>query len=158
MTDLRPCFGKLLLDKAKEDKNVIAVITDTGYNIIDGFKENFPDRLFNLGICEQSAIGVAAGMALEGKTVFVYGITPFLLERPFEQVKLDIQQQGVKVILAGYDDFPEEGPTHNPLDIDKMMDLLGMVYFTPKTEEELTKDFKEALEYNGPSFIHIARK
>ena len=59
--------------------------------------ENHPKRFFNMGICEQSLIGVASGMALEGLKPWVYTITPFLIERPFEQIKLDIDQQNVNV-------------------------------------------------------------
>ena len=65
-----------------------------------------PKRFFNMGICEQSIIGLSAGMALEGLKPWVYTITP-LIERPFEQVKLDINQQNVNVKLVGYADYPK---------------------------------------------------
>ena len=158
MVDLRPCFGRLLLAKAMEDERVIALISDTGYNIIDGFKRNFPNRIFNLGICEQTLIGVASGIALEGYKVFVYGITPFIFERPLEQIKLDIDQQNVNVIIVGYADFPEDGPSHNPLDLKIYAQLFHNIkFYFPETEQELERDFEEAYNRNGPAFIKIRR-
>ena len=68
-----------------------------------------------MGICEQSLIGVASGMALEGLKPWVYTITPFLIERPFEQIKLDIDQQKANVNLVGFADYPTLGPTHSEL-------------------------------------------
>ena len=64
-------------------------------------------------------------MSLEGlKTLGFYTITPFLIERPFEQIKLDIDQQNVNVNLVGFADYPNLGPTHSELDAKKMMGLL----------------------------------
>ena len=68
------------------------------------------DRFINMGICEQSMIGVSSGMALEGLKPWVYTITPFLIERPFEQVKLDIDRQMANVKLVGFADYPTLGP------------------------------------------------
>ena len=77
-----------------------------------------------MGICEQSLIGTAAGMALEGLKPWVYTITPFLIERPFEQVKLDLDQQKVNVNLVGFaPDYPSLGPTHSELNAKKLSKL-----------------------------------
>ena len=85
-----------------------------------------------MGICEQSIIGVAAGMALEGLKPWVYTITPFLIERPFEQIKLDIDQQKVNVSLVGFADYPNLGPTHSELNAKKLMSLFKNIksYFS----------------------------
>lgn len=158
MTDMRQEFGKLLTEKAHTDKDIVVLIGDIGYGVYDDYKEIFPDRLYNLGIAEQSMVGVAAGMALEGLKPYVYSITPFLIERPFEQIKLDIDQQNVNVTLIGYADFENMGPTHAELDSEYMMKMFKNIksYF-PETLEELKKAFEESYEYCGPSFIRLKR-
>ena len=120
---MRRRFGKLINELAKKDKKIVLLVGDIGYGIFDDFRKNNPDRFFNLGICEQSLIGTASGMALEGLKPWVYTITPFLIERPFEQIKLDIDQQNVNVNLVGFADYPELGPTHSELDGEKLMML-----------------------------------
>ena len=94
---MRRTFGKIISELADEDDKIYVLVGDIGYRVFDEFREKHPDRFINMGICEQSIIGVSAGMALEGLKPWVYTITPFLIERPFEQVKLDIDQQNVNV-------------------------------------------------------------
>ena len=112
---MRRKFGYLINKIAEKDKKVVLLVGDIGYGIFDDFRKNHPKRFFNMGICEQSLIGVASGMALEGLKPWVYTITPFLIERPFEQIKLDIDQQNVNVKLVGYADYPNLGPTQRKL-------------------------------------------
>jgi len=113
-------------------------------------------KLFNLGICEQSIIGFASGLALEGLKPWVYTITPFLIERPFEQIKLDINQQKVGVKLVGFADYPSLGPSHAELDAKKMMGLFKNIksYF-PKDGTETNLVVKLAYKRRGPVFINL---
>ena len=120
---MRRKFGKLINDLAYKDNKIVLLVGDIGYGIFDDFRKNHKDKFFNLGICEQSIIGTAAGMALEGLKPWVYTITPFLIERPFEQIKLDIDQQKVNVNLVGFADYPTLGPTHSELNAKKLMKL-----------------------------------
>ncbi len=108
---MRRIFGKTILELADRDEKLILLVGDVEQNM-DEFKRRFPDRFFNLGLCEQTIIGMAAGMALEGLRPVVYSITPFVIERPFEQVKLDIDQQNVPVMLIGYSSSVE--PSSEP--------------------------------------------
>ena len=87
---MRRSFGKIITELADRDEKIYVIVGDIGYRVFDEFRQKHPDRFINIGICEQSMIGVSAGMALEGLNPWVYTITPFLIERPFEQVKLDI--------------------------------------------------------------------
>jgi transketolase len=109
-----------------------------------------------MGICEQSMIGVSAGMALEGLKPWVYTITPFLIERPFEQVKLDIDQQDVNVKLVGFSDYPKLGPTHTELNGEKMMQLFkNITSYFPKNGDETIQYANEAYNSIGPAFISL---
>ena len=120
---MRRTFGKIISELAEKDEKIYVLVGDIGYRVFDEFREKYPDRFINMGICEQSMIGVSAGMALEGLKPWVYTITPFLIERPFEQIKLDIDQQNVNVKLVGFSDYPTLGPTHTELNGKKMMQV-----------------------------------
>ena len=63
---MRRKFGKIINSLAYKDKKIVLLVGDIGYGIFDDFRKNHKSRFFNLGICEQSIIGAAAGMALEG--------------------------------------------------------------------------------------------
>jgi transketolase len=153
---LRRRFGKVITELADRDEKIIVLVGDIGYRVFDEFREKYPDRFINLGICEQSMIGVSAGMALEGLKPWVYTITPFLIERPFEQVKLDIDQQNVNVKLVGFADYETLGPTHAELDREKLMQLFtNITSLFPKDGDETQSMIYEAYEKNGPAFISL---
>ena len=153
---MRRMFGKVINEIANKDKKVILLVGDIGYGIFDDFRKNHPKRFFNLGICEQSLIGVASGMALNGLKPWVYTITPFLIERPFEQIKLDIDQQKANVKLVGYADYPSLGPSHSELNGKKLMSLMKNIksYF-PKDGKDTKKVVHKCHRLKGPNFISL---
>ena len=153
---MRRRFGKVITELADRDENIIVLVGDIGYRVFDEFREKYPDRFINLGICEQSMIGVSAGMALEGLKPWVYTITPFLIERPFEQVKLDIDQQNVNVKLVGFADYSTLGPTHAELNGEKVMQLFtNIMPLFPKDGDETESMVHQAYDKNGPAFISL---
>ena len=153
---MRRRFGKVITELADRDESIIVLVGDIGYRVFDEFREKYPDRFINLGICEQSMIGVCAGMALEGLKPWVYTITPFLIERPFEQVKLDIDQQNVNVKLVGFADYSTLGPTHAELNGEKLMRLFtNITSLFPQDGDETQAMVYEAYEKNGPVFISL---
>lgn len=141
---MRRAFGKVIAELADKDPLVYLLVGDIGYRIFDEFRERHPSRFINMGICEQSLIGVASGMALEGVKPWVYTITPFLIERPFEQIKLDIDQQNVNVKLIGYADYPNLGPTHSELNAVHMM--------------EMFQNIRPYFPQNGGIHIHASKR
>ena len=153
---MRRTFGKIITELANKDDKIYVLVGDIGYRVFDEYREKHPDRFINMGICEQSIIGVSAGMALEGLKPWVYTITPFLIERPFEQVKLDIDQQNVNVKLVGFADYPTLGPTHSEINGKALMNLFDNItsYF-PKDGKETSKMTHEAYQKNGPVFISL---
>ena len=153
---MRRRFGKVITELAGQDKNIVVIVGDIGYRVFDEFRDKYPERFINIGICEQSMIGVCAGMALEGLKPWVYTITPFLIERPFEQVKLDIDQQNANVKLVGFADYPTLGPTHKELNAEKLMQLFSNItsYF-PKDGDETESVIYEAYQKIGPAFISL---
>ena len=153
---MRRRFGKLISELAKKDQKIVLLVGDIGYGIFDDFRKQHPKRFFNLGICEQSLLGTAAGMSLEGLKPWVYTITPFLIERPFEQLKLDIDQQNVNVKLVGFADYPKLAPTHSETNAEKIMELFKNIKpFFPKNSQETENAVLECHKNIGPNFISL---
>ena len=88
---------------AKKDKDVMLIAGDLGFGVLNEFMETLPDQFINAGICEQNMASVAAGLALEGKKVYVYSIGNFPGIRCLEQVRNDIcyHNANVKIIVVG---------------------------------------------------------
>ena len=153
---MRRRFGKIISQLAEKDEKIYVIVGDIGYRVFDEFRDKFPNRFINMGICEQSIISVASGMALEGLKPWVYTITPFLIERPFEQIKLDIDQQNVNVNLVGFADYPTLGPTHTEINAKKMMKLFNNIEsFFPSDGDETEIMILQAYAREGPSFISL---
>jgi len=153
---MRRRFGKIINELAKKDDKIVLLVGDIGYGIFDDFRKEHPKNFFNLGICEQSLIGAASGMSLEGLKPWVYTITPFLIERPFEQIKLDIDQQNANVNLVGFADYPTLGPSHAELDGKKLMKFFKNIdSFFPKDSDETELYTYQSYKKNGPNFISL---
>lgn len=153
---MRKEFGKTIEELAEKDNNIIVIIGDNGYGIFDSFREKFPDRFFNFGIREQSMVSMASGMALQGIKPYVFTITPFLSERAFEQIKLDVGEQNVNVKIIGYADYPGQGPTHAELDLTKTFSTVkNLITYFPKNSEETRRAILESYEHQKPTFISL---
>ena len=153
---MRRRFGKIITELANKDKKINLIVGDIGYRVFDDFRKEHPKRFFNLGICEQSIIGVASGMALEGLKPWVYTITPFLIERPFEQIKLDINQQKANVKLVGFADYPTLGPSHSEMNGKALMELFENISsFFPEDGDETKKMTLKAYNKSGPAFMSL---
>jgi len=155
---MRKVFGKTITEIAEKDEKVYLLVADIGYGIFNDFREKFPKRFLNLGVCEQSIIGIASGMALQGLKPYVYTITPFLIERAFEQIKLDINEQKANVKLVGYADYPRQGPTHKEIDAKWLMGRFQNIdsYF-PKNSAETRKFILESYSKQRPAFISLKK-
>jgi transketolase len=78
-----------LFGLANKNKNIVLITGDLGFGLFEDFAEQFPNQFINIGIAEQNMIGVASGLALEGKVVFVYSIGNFPTLRCLEQIRND---------------------------------------------------------------------
>jgi transketolase len=154
---MRKAFGETIVELAEKDENIISISGDVEHEM-EIFKKKFPERYINIGLCEQSMITIAASMALEGLRPFVYSITPFLIERPFEQIKIDIDEHNLPVILIGYADYPTHGPTHRPLNAEKLVSIFKNIqgYF-PKSSEETKKFILDSYNSKKPAIISMKR-
>jgi len=155
---MRKVFGKFITEIASKDEKIYVLVGDIGYGVFDEFRNKFPNRFINCGLIEQTMIGISAGMALEGLSPWVYTITPFLIERPFEQIKLDIDQQNVNVKLVGYADYPDQGPTHAEIDAPYMMKMFpNIMSCFPRDSIETEVLLNLMYQWNGPAFISLKK-
>jgi len=153
---MRRAFGEWITKIAEEDKSIYLIVGDIGYGIFDDFRKKYPTRFINIGVCEQSMIGISAGMALMGLKPYVFTITPFLIERAFEQIKIDINLNKVNVKLIGYDDYPDQGPTHALTDDGKFMNIFGNIKsYWPQNSQETMKYLTESYFSKCPTFIRL---
>ena len=155
---MRKEFGEIIVELAKKDEKIIVIVGDIGFGVFDKFQKLFPDRFFNFGICEQSTVSAAAGIALEGLKPYVYTITPFLIERAFEQIKLDINEQRVNVKLVGYADYPTQGPSHSEIDGKSLMKLFKNIHsYFPENIEQVRHALEESYVSEKPAFISLKK-
>lgn len=155
---MRKQFGKTIVQLAEKDKRIVLLTGDVEQEM-EEFKEKFPDRFFNLGLTEQSMISISAGMAIEGLRPIVYSITPFLIERPFEQIKIDIDEQRLPVILIGYSDYPTHGATHRCLDAEGLIGLFKNIHgYFPRNMQETEKAMLDAYLMREPAIICLKKE
>src|SRR5512146_647428 len=100
--DCRDAFAAALEGLAERDQRIVTVVNDSvGSSKLTGFKKRFPERTVNVGIAEQTMVGVGAGLANGGKIPFVSAASCFLTARAMEQIKADIAYSNVNVKLIG---------------------------------------------------------
>ncbi|GAP50716.1 transketolase family protein [Streptomyces azureus] len=140
MDTMRDRFAPVVSRLLDEDPRVAVVLAEIG---ADGFTEaarHHPDRVVNVGIREQLLVGAAAGLALTGLRPVVHTFASFLVERPFEQVKLDLGHQDVGAVLvsaAASFDWPAGGYTHMaPGDVALLDTLDGWTVHVPGHPDE----------------------
>ncbi|GAA3186733.1 transketolase [Streptomyces virens] len=149
MDTMRDRFAPVVTRLLDEDPRVAVVLAEIG---ADGFAEarrRHPDRVVNVGIREQLLVGAAAGMALTGLRPVVHTFASFLVERPFEQVKLDLGHQGVGAVLvsaAASFDWPAGGYTHMaPGDVALLDTLDGWTVHVPGHPDEAGTLLRQAV-------------
>jgi transketolase len=159
---MRSAFVNVLVEAARADDRVWMITPDLGYNVLEPFMDEFPDRFVNAGIAEQNAVGVAAGLALSGKMPFVYSIAPFVYARPFEQVRVDVAYQNLPVRLVGVGgglSYGALGATHHSTeDLAVMRALPNMEVLAPGCVNEADAAARWALNRPAPMYIRLGKK
>ena len=160
---MRAMFASVLHDLMEANERIVLLLADVGGFAMRKIFADFPERAFNLGICEQAIIGTAAGLAKEGFIPIVYGIAPFIVERCYEQIKLDIGYNASKVLLVtvgGSYDYSHEGPTHHcPADVAILYQVPGMNILTPGTSSETAWLLREAIETEAlPCYLRLSER
>lgn len=160
--DCRDSFAETVEALAQEDPRVVVVCGDSiGSSKLVGFKERYPDRLVNVGIAEQTVIGVAAGLANGGKLPVVAGASCFLTARGLEQLKVDLAYTNANVTVCGMSPgvaYGELGPTHHSVeDIAWLRAIDNMVVVVPADPLETSQALRAAVAHVGPAFVRVSR-
>lgn len=146
----------------RRDKNVYFLTGDLGYSVLEAMRQEFPDRVINMGVAEQNMIGVAAGLALSGKKVYVYSIIPFVTMRCYEQIRNDICYNDCDVTILGVGQGFSYGilsATHFALeDIAILRPLPNISIFAPADETEAVLGLKALYKKKHPCYIRIGKK
>ena len=159
---MRNSFIDTITLECEKREDVFIITGDAGLGVLDQFQKKYPDRFLNLGVAEQNAISMAAGIAMSGFKVYLYNIIPFLLYRPYEQVRNDICYQNLPVVLVGIG----SGITHAPAgmthysveDLGIVQTLPGLTVLSPADPVEAKKAAEYSLECLSPLYVRLAKR
>ncbi len=158
---MRDTFVKTLISLAKEDEKIELVTGDLGFGVLKPYFEQLPNQFTNAGIAEQNMTSLAAGMALEGKTVFTYSIGNFPTLRCLEQIRNDCayHNANVKIVCVGGGFvYGSLGMSHHATeDIAVMRALPDVAVFAPGDLCEAEEITKAIANYKGTCYLRLGR-
>lgn len=152
---MRKDFFTQLYVEMQRNPDIFFITGDLGYSLADHIRNDFKDRFINTGAAEQTMMGVAVGLALNGKIPIVYSITPFLLFRPFETIRNYISYESIPVIMVGSgrdDDYKHDGFSHFAGDDDIIKQLPNIVFI-----KEDSFNLAEIISSREPTYLNLKR-
>jgi len=156
---LRPQFADTVLELGKKNKNIVVLVSDISHGIFKRFANLYKDRYYNVGICEQAIVNMAAGIKKTGLIPIVHTIAPFLIERSYEQIKLDFayQKLGVNLVsVGGTFDYSKLGCSHHCYsDFSLLNHFENCNFVTPGSAKEFDKLFKSIYQINKINYFRL---
>ncbi|MAM53360.1 transketolase family protein [Microbacterium sp. UBA3394] len=158
--DPRKTFGAAVFDAALTNPDVVAISVDSGLSSgLGPMREKFPERYIEMGIMEQAATGVAAGLAAAGKIPILCAIAPFVTARNFEMFRNDVgyMRQNVKIVGRNSGlSYSPLGPTHHSLEDCALARLIpGVTVLTPADCGEIESAVDAMIAHDGPVYMRI---
>jgi transketolase len=158
----REAYGNTLIELGRQNPDIVVLDADlsksTQTNLFAG---EFPERFFDCGIAEQNMIGIAAGLAASGKTVFASTFAVFAPGRCFDQIRMSVAQPGLNVKIVtthGGVTVGEDGTSHHAIeDLALICSLPGFTVIVPADAIETTQAIKVAAQTYGPFYIRLSR-
>lgn len=160
---MRNAFAEALYEEALKNDKIHLVVADISpVGSLADFGKHFPDRYTNVGVAEQSMIGICAGLALRGKQPFAYSIANFSLYRPFEFIRNDLCYQNLPVTIVGMGAgviYADHGATHHTMeDIAVASAIPNMQIIAPCDPEETKAATRWcATQRNGPVYLRLGK-
>lgn len=158
----REIYGKILVELGRQDKNIVVLDADLSPSTMTSFfAREFPERFFDCGLEEQNMIGIAAGLAASGKTVFASTFAVFVVCRCFDQLRLCISQPNINVkIVATHSGISvgEDGASHQAIeDLALCCALPNFTVVVPADAIEAAEAVRAAASAYGPFYIRLSR-
>ncbi len=157
---MRKQFKDTVSDLAARDEKVVVIVGDISHFLFRDFQEKYPERFFNMGICEGALISITAGLGSQGFHPFVHTITPFLTERAFEQIKDDFgyNQFGGNIVSTGASfDYAWDGATHHCYtDLAILRLIPGMEVTQPGNRNELDTLLRSQYNDGKPTYFRLS--
>ena len=154
---MRRQFKNTIMDLAVDDDSILLIFGDVSVYLFNNFQLKYPDRFYNMGICENTLISVGAGLKTQGFTPFVHTIAPFITERSYEQIKLDVcyNQFPINIVSCGASfDYAWDGATHHCYtDLAILRLLPNMEVLQPGSKKEL--DYLMRTQYNNDTATYF---
>jgi transketolase len=157
---MRKQFVNTIQEILYNDENTSLLLGDIG---VFGFRKeitNLPDRVMNAGILEQCMISVAAGLSLSGIVPFIHTIAPFIVERAFEQIKIDFGYQKINgnfISVGASNDYAALGSTHHcPGDVSLMLTIPEIEIFLPGSSKEVNELIKNNYTKPIPKYYRLS--
>lgn len=159
---MRREFPRLMQELASENPNLVVLAGDIGIFGFRHFAAAFPDRFYNIGICEQSIVSISAGLSLTGMIPVAHTIAPFIVARAFEQIKVDFcyQNTGGNIVSVGSSfDYSGLGCTHHSYeDVALFRSLANTEIVIPGSVKEFELLFKSIYANNKISYFKLPEK
>jgi transketolase len=157
--NLRQQFADTMLDVGSRDKDVVVMVGDISHGILQPFAKANPDRYYNIGICEPTIVNMAAGLSKVGLTPVLHTIAPFLIERSYEQIKLDFGYQNLAVNLisvGGSFDYSQLGCSHHCYsDVSLISHFAKANIVMPGSAIEFDQLFKTIYKKNAINYFRL---
>jgi transketolase len=158
---MRDAFFRSLLRLAAGDERIFLLTADLGFGVAEEFRTLFPGRFINMGVAEQNMTGVAAGLALAGKTVFTYSIANFPTLRCLEQIRNDVcyHNANVKIVAVGAGvAYGSLGPSHHATeDLAVLRALPNLTVVAPGDPLEAEQATAAVARHDGPCYLRLGR-
>jgi len=158
---MRTAVVNVLCEMAQADERIWLLSGDLGFSVLEDFVRRFPQRFVNIGVAEQNMAGIAAGLAMSGKQVFMYSMVNFSTLRCLEQIRNDICYHNLPVKIIGIGGgfwYGTQGYTHYGIeDILIMGSLPNITVVVPADSMEAGLAMREVMTVPGPSYIRIER-
>lgn len=159
---MRDAFAGALNEACKKHDNIFFLVADISpASSLQSFLGDNPTRFIDVGVSEQSLVGMAAGLAMSGFRPFAYTIANFTIYRPFEQVRIDLCYQNLPVVLVGVGagvSYSALGGTHHTIeDIAIMSALPNMTVVAPCDPLEVASAVSQSFELDGPMYLRLGK-